>query len=66
MVDMIEKLGSMSNYELGEVAKAFTECGKHKDCVGCPCEGVLCGVYDIVGSRDYFVREVAKRLMNAN
>lgn len=66
MVEFIEELKSMSNYELGEVAKAFTECGKCKDCLGCPCEGVLCGVYNIVDSRDYFMREVAKRLMNTD
>ena len=66
MVEFIEKLKSMSNYELGEVTKAFTECGKYKDCSDCPCEGVLCGVYNIVDSRDYFMREVAKRLMNTD
>lgn len=66
MIEMIEKIESMSNYELGEVAKAFTECGKCKDCASCPCKSVLCGIYNVVGSRDYFMREVAKRLMNTN
>ena len=66
MFEIIEKLNNMSDYELGEVAKAFAECSECKDGASCPCYGVLCGVYNIVNFRDYFMSEVAKRLMNTN
>ena len=53
---------TMSNYELGVIAKAFTEC---EDCANCPCDGILCGgkTWD---DRVVFIREVAKRLMKIN
>ena len=66
MFEIIEKLNNMSDYELGEVAKVFAECSECKDCASCPCCGILCGVYNIVNFRDYFMSEVAKRLMNTN
>lgn len=59
----MEEIKNMTNNELGEIVKAFTECGKHKDCVSCPCEGVLCGINQLVEARESFMREVSKRLM---
>lgn len=63
---MEKNIYSMTNYELGEVAKAFTECGRHIKCADCPCSGVMCGVENILGARDSFMREVARRLMDTN
>lgn len=57
---MYEDIKNMSNYELGVIAKAFTECG---DCANCPCDGILCGGKNW-DDRAVFIREVAIRLMN--
>ena len=54
---------TMSNYELGKIAKAFDECASHIKCADCPCEGILCGCDDFGFNRELFIREVAKRLM---
>lgn len=62
---MYEDIKNMSNHELGVIAKAFTECGKYNRCIDCPCSGVLCGRGDLVGAREFFIKEVARRLTYA-
>lgn len=61
---MYEDIKNMTNHELGVVAKAFTECGKYDKCIDCPCDGVLCSRGDLVDAREFFAKEVARRLMN--
>lgn len=59
----MEEIRNMSNYELGVIAKAFTECEKYERCIDCPCEGVLCGCNNFEAKREFFMKEMAKRLM---
>ncbi len=56
---------TMSNYELGTIAKAFDECGSHNKCADCPCEGKICGRDDFGYMRELFNREIAKRLLES-
>ena len=57
---MENKFEYMSDYELGVIAKAFMDCG---DCKSCPCDCVLCSVSDIKKTREDFVNEFARRVM---
>ena len=61
----MEKIKNMSNYELGVIAKAFVECGTCERCIDCPCENVLCGISNFESAREFFAKEVAKRLMES-
>ena len=58
---MLKDITTMTNHELGTIAKAFAEC---KDCANCPCDGVICCVIPLETKRNAFMFEVAKRLMN--
>lgn len=58
----MNKFESMSDSELGVIAKDFMDCEKHKDCGDCACAGVLCGVDDIDKVRKYFISAFAARV----
>lgn len=60
---MENNIYNMTNYELGVIAKAFMECETHKWCNECPCDGIICGIANIVSARNNFNQEIAKRLM---
>lgn len=54
---------NLTNYELCVIGKAFSECGNRKWCDGCPCDGTLCSVPDLVYAREAFQNEIINRLM---
>ena len=57
--NMENKFECMSNYEIGEIAKAFMRCA---ECKNCPCDFVLCSVGDTKKVREDFINEFAKRV----
>lgn len=69
---MAKNIESMNNHELVAIAKALANCENQKDCVTCPCYGVICWVGDIddcMDAKDTLICELGIRmaeLMNAN
>ena len=59
----MEGIKHMTNHELGVIANAFCNCEKYERCADCPCDGILCSRDDFGYVRDFFLKEVARRLM---
>lgn len=54
---------SMSDSELGVIAKDFMDCKENKTCADCACQGVLCEVFDSEKARKHFITAFEARVM---